>query len=418
MNNRILQRLKESRSILWALIWNMGGICFYYLCRWMINIAAIRLSTNYLDAGTLTLAVSITGIWNVIAFFSVRNIQISDITCAYTDGEYVSFRILTVSVAIFLCMIHALLFTGNINRVLVISIFMLTIASAAYADVLHGILQKHWRMDLIGAFNALRGISILIPFVILFKLFDLLVAVIGMAFFSIVFTFTFDWRFSRKYADIRISFKFSRLTPLIKICFPLMIVSLLAYLIPSVTRMALEKLTDTESLGIYGAVTLPATIIQTVASSAFAPFASIFTRTLSEKNYRGFLRTFWTGILGIVILFLLFYWSSYLFGEGLMALLFGVRIVHYTYLFREATVSCFLISVSWFGVIPLTVTRNIKTILIIYLSGITTCIALLKVMIENFGLSGANYVQIISYAIIAIAILVSVCIHTKKEFKR
>ena len=76
-NNSLVEKNIKSSIFIKSLIWNMGGMCFYYLCRWLINISVVRMSVNYIDAGRLSLAISITNIWNVFALFSVRNIQVS-----------------------------------------------------------------------------------------------------------------------------------------------------------------------------------------------------------------------------------------------------------------------------------------------------------------------------------------------------
>ena len=411
-----LHKIGKPGVFISALIWNMSGICFYYLCRWLINISVVRMSTDFLDAGILALAVSITGIWNVVALFSVRNIQVSDIKNEYSDNEYISARIITVAAAILLCAGHALLFAGSINQALVITVYMILAASVSFADVMHGILQKQWRMDLIGISYVLRGIALIVPFVLLYHYLGLLPAVIGMAFFSIIIVFAFDIRFARKYTDIKIRFVWRRILSLIKICLPLVIVTALSTLIPSVTRMALEKLTDTETLGVYGSVTLPANIIQMVVMSAFAPFANVFTRCFQEQNKKKYLTTFWAGTTGIIIFFALFFVLTIPFGDWLMRLLFGAGMEKYTYLFREATFICFLASLSWFIGIPMTVFRRTKIIMIIYTGGVAVCSFILRFMITRYGTSGANYIQIAAYAIIAVAMLVTVQIIAKRAF--
>jgi len=401
-----------------ALIWNMGGICFYFLCRWLVNIFAVRMSDDFTSAGLLALAISITNIWVVVALFSVRNIQVSDVETEYSDNDYVSFRIVTILIATVLCVINAALFTRNVYHILVIFVYMLIVAGNSYADVTHGILQKHWRMDIIGTSFVLKGIVIFLPFLLFFRTFGLLFALIVTAFLYFIVIIVFDNPFARKYTSIKVSFDWQRILTLVKICFPLVICSFFSLLIPSLTRMALERMTDIETLGLFGSVTLPATIIQTVVASAFAPFVSKFTQYYNEADYKKFTRLFWLGISGILTFFVVFYLLTLPLGEWIINLLFGRGTGQYVYLFREAAVNSFLLCLSLYVALPLIIFRYIKTQLVIYTAGIVMCVILIRPMIEQFGMSGANYVQIISYGIILSGLLIATVISSKKSFTK
>ena len=416
LSNFESNKLMKHGNIYQALAWNMVGVCFLYLCRWLVSVSVVRLSADFISAGILILAISITNIWNTVAFFSVRNIQVSDINCEFSDGEYIATRVFTVTVAAILCAAHVITSSQNVYQWLVTIVLMLFIISLAFADVMHGILQKKWRMDLIGISNILKGILLLVSFVILFIFFDLLTAVIGMTVFSFLVVLLYDMPYVRKYTDIRISFSFIRILQLIKTCFPLFIVSLLFILIPSLTRIALERQTNTEMLGIYGSVTLPAAMAQTVALSAFAPIVNMFTKCFSEKDYKGFLRIFWIGLVGVTAVFLLFFILSFPFGGWLLDMIFDTEAAQYANLFSEAILFSMFVCLGWFIALPLIVLRKTIVQVIVYGGGAIVCIVLLPFMISAFGVSGANYVQILVNALIFIALFCVTIVISKKEF--
>jgi len=293
---------------------------------------------------------------------------------------------------------------------------MLFIISLALADVMHGILQKKWRMDLIGISNILKGVLLLSSFVFLFIFFDLLTAVIGMTVFSFMVVLLYDLPYVRKYADIHISFSYIRILNLIKTCFPLFIVSMLLILIPSLTRIALERQTNTEMLGIYGSVTLPAAMAQTIAFSAFAPIVNMFTKCLQEKDYKGFLRIFWLGLVGVTAVFLVFFFLSFPFGGWLLDMIFNSDTAQYANLFSEAILFSMFVCLGWFIALPLAVLRKTIVQVIVYGGGVIVCIVLLPNMISAYGASGANYVQILANALIVIALLCVTIVVSKKEF--
>jgi O-antigen/teichoic acid export membrane protein len=293
---------------------------------------------------------------------------------------------------------------------------MLIAASAAYADVMHGILQKQWRMDIIGISFAAKGIGMLVLFVLLFHFAGFLPAIVAMALFYIAFVRLYDERFARKYAQIRISFSYKQTLSLLKLCLPLVVCSVLAYIIPAVSRMALERMTDTDTLGIFASATLPANMIQMVVISAFAPCVNAFKQCSVERNYRKYLQVFWVGLLGIVIVFALFYAATLPLGEWLLGLLYGNEMIQYTYLLREAAIVSFLTCLSLFISLSLTVFRKFAIQIIVYSTGVILFGIVLRTMILNFGMSGANYAQIVTYALTFTALLCTSVVISRKRF--
>jgi len=374
------------------------------------------MSNDFNSAGMLILAISITNIWNVVAVFAGRNIQVSDIKNEYADKEYISIRVLTILLALVLCAVHVLILSNEIYQSFVIVIYMFVILGIAYSDVLHGILQKQWRMDLIGISCVVRGVLFLGSFIVFFHFFNLLVAVIAMAFISLAIVFLLDMPLARMYADITLSFDLKRLIRLAKVCFPLVIVAFLFNLIPSFTRIMLARQTDIEMLGIYGSVTLPAAMAQTIAISAFAPIINMMTKSYQEKKYKSYLRIFWMGIIGISAVFLSFYALSLPFGGWFLRLLFDAEVAQYAQLFSEAIFFSMFMSLGWFIMIPLTVFRKTVVQATIYAGGAIICLSLASFMIRLFGASGANYIQIISNATIFILLLVVTIVISKKQF--
>ncbi|MCL2425557.1 MAG: hypothetical protein FWD05_04375 [Oscillospiraceae bacterium] len=416
MNILSENRFMKYGNTMQAFIWNMGGTCFLYLCRWLVTIAVVRMSNDFNSAGMLILAISITNIWNVVAVFAGRNIQVSDIKNEYADKEYISIRVLTILLALVLCAVHVLILSNEIYQSFVIVIYMFVILGIAYSDVLHGILQKQWRMDLIGISCVVRGVLFLGSFIVFFHFFNLLVAVIAMAFISLAIVFLLDMPLARMYADITLSFDLKRLIRLAKVCFPLVIVAFLFNLIPSFTRIMLARQTDIEMLGIYGSVTLPAAMAQTIAISAFAPIINMMTKSYQEKKYKSYLRIFWMGIIGISAVFLSFYALSLPFGGWFLRLLFDAEVAQYAQLFSEAIFFSMFMSLGWFIMIPLTVFRKTVVQATIYAGGAIICLSLASFMIRLFGASGANYIQIISNATIFILLLVVTIVISKKQF--
>jgi len=399
-----------------ALMWNMSGVCFFYFCRWLITIAVVRMSMDFYSAGILMLAISITNIWNVVAMYAGRNIQVSDIKNEFTDSEYVSLRIITVLAAILFCTVHVLISSDNIYQSLVIIVYMIVIASTAFSDVLYGLMQKEWRMDVIGMSNVLRGILFLTSFIVFFYFYGLLASVIAMSFFSIAIMVLFDMPIARRYAKLKLMFDFKRLSKLIRICFPLVIVAFLFTFIPSFTRIMLREQLSTEVLGMYGSVTLPAAMAQTIVFSAFAPVTTLIARSYLERNYKKYLRIFWTGIVGTATVFLVFFVLSFPLGRWFLQLIFSAEAAQYAPIFSEAILFSMFMCLGWYIMIPLVVFRKTVIQAIIYACGALICLLFASFMIQRFGASGANYIQMIANGFTFVALFIAVTIISKEQF--
>ena len=90
------------------IIWNTTGNIFYLGCQWLLSVIVLRISGSYADAGVLSLAMSVTGIFVILSGFNVRNYQVSDLENRYTQADYLAHRCITCIVGFVLCMVFAL----------------------------------------------------------------------------------------------------------------------------------------------------------------------------------------------------------------------------------------------------------------------------------------------------------------------
>lgn len=89
------------------MLWNSLGSMTYLACQWLITIVVVRLSSGYEDAGLLSLAMSVVGIFGTFANYKMGTYQISDISRENTLGEYMGFRCLTLAGSFVACMAYA-----------------------------------------------------------------------------------------------------------------------------------------------------------------------------------------------------------------------------------------------------------------------------------------------------------------------
>ena len=89
-------------------LYNSIGSLTYLLCQWLVNVLVVRLG-SYADGGMLTLAISVTNVFFVVATFSLRVYQASDVTGRFSASRYLSTRVMTSLLGLSLCVLFTLL---------------------------------------------------------------------------------------------------------------------------------------------------------------------------------------------------------------------------------------------------------------------------------------------------------------------
>ncbi|GHU90334.1 hypothetical protein FACS189476_10320 [Spirochaetia bacterium] len=391
-----------------AFFWNSTGSTINLVCQWLTTVLIVRLSDDYVDAGNYALAISGTAVFFYMAVYNMRAFQVSDTCNEYSDRDYIATRIVTIAFALLGCgiFVMAMKYTGTQRTV--IMLFMLFRAFEAFSDVLYGIEQKAWRLDLAGISLFIRGILLLIAFVILQLLFDLKIAVFGIVLSSLVVIVLFDLPKTKKLSPNMMTVQFNtNIFRLLKKCFPLAITAVLTALTIPFSRFILEKICGTEVLGIYASIAAPALIVQLAAGFIFSPLITLFADYASNGHRKAFVMLFAkccmaiAGIIGICLI------GAVFFGEWGLFLLFGETIRPYSYLLFNAIVVTGLTAFVYFFSAVLTVLRDMKGIIIGNTIGFTVCAITAGKLIAYYGISGINYTMIFSMGTGMIILLIA-----------
>jgi O-antigen/teichoic acid export membrane protein len=288
----------------------------------------------------------------------------------------------------------------------------------AFSDVLQGVAQKHWRMDIVGVSFILRGIVSIASFVALYLISGLTVAVLGSAILTLLVIYLYDIQKVNKLEPLRFSSTRKEVFLLLKKCFPLMIVSFLLIMYLSYARITLENVYDIETLGIFNSATVPAAILISVATFVFVPYINVLSKSYEDADYKRFVRQF-LSVCGIITAFILMsILVSETIGAFLLSILFREEIIPHAYLLTEALIAAGLVSLSFFLVATLTVMRKLSVILVACLIGLLCCIFSASMLMEAYGMSGANYMQIIGYSVALVILITAFIVSTRITIKR
>lgn len=400
--------MKESNKIKKSIIYNSIGSFTYLFCQWIITFIVVWIA-GYETAGILSLAMTVSTTYTVIATFNMRNYQASDIKNKFSEKTYITSRIMTCLIALILTIVYSLLKQFKIYQLLCIIFYMIFKLSEALVDVIHGSLQKKWRFDIIGLSFFIRGLLTLISFTITLLLSkNILLSIIIMMISTYIFIYFYDIKnYKKEYKNLGNTNK-NNIIKLLIICIPLVIYGFLFNYVSMYPKVTLENLLGTKMLGYYSTVATPALIIQVACSFIFSPLVSHFAELYNKNKIKELKKIMNKTNVIILLIGLLGLLFSHYFANFFLTLLFGKEISKYTYLFSGVIIVSTIIAIIWFLGTILTVIRDYKTLLLGASLSLITSMSLSKTMINKYRLNGINYTLIIAYLIQTIIYLVNI----------
>ena len=381
--------------------YNTFGNIFYSFCQWLITIVVVYLENyEFGSAGILSLAMTTSSSFSAISLFSMRNYQISDSKGEFTQGQYVSSRLITCAVALIACIIYAIP-GNNLFQVLCIAAFMLVRIAESLADVLFGVDQMHDKYGLICLSCTLRGLLTAGSFIVAMRMtHDLVITLFIMAVLNLLVVVIIDVRLTFKLEKIIIKLKDKSLIKLFKQCMPLVAFTFLLSMVNLIPKQVLNMVQGEDSLGIYSSMASPTLVVQVFASVAFAPFIPKLAQLLEKKEYDKFLKIQRFTYIGLVVLAGVVLAGASLLGKPVLFLLFKEDILEYYDLFMPIVCCTILLAGVWVLDAIVVTIRRLKILLIGMVADFVILCLITYPCISIFGQNGTSYAQIIALGLL------------------
>ena len=381
--------------------YNTFGNIFYSFCQWLITIVVVYLENyEFGAAGILSLAMTTSSSFSAISLFSMRNYQISDTKGEFTQGQYVSSRIITCAAALVACIIYAIP-GNNLFQILCIAAFMLVRIAESLADVLFGVDQMHDRYGLICLSCTLRGIMTAGSFIVVMRMtHNLVLTLFTMAVFNLLIVVIIDVRMTFKLEEIIIKLKDKSLIKLFKQCLPLVVFTFLLSLVNLIPKQVLNMVQGEDALGVYSSIASPTLVVQVFASVAFAPFIPKLAQLLEQKEYDKFLKIQRFTYIGLVVLAGVVLAGAVLLGRPALFLLFKEDILEYYDLFIPIVCCTILLAGVWVIDAIVVTVRRLKILLIGMAVDFVILCLITYPCITIYGQNGTSYAQIIALGLL------------------
>ncbi len=405
-NNSIYANDAEEKenSIQRSMLFYTAGSIIYYACQWVLAVVIVWIS-GYEAAGVLSIAMTVCSAPAIVGLFNVRAFQVSDLKGEYNTRTYTNSRHVTnvLSYIVCICMIAAGKY--NLEKTLVILVYMLYKAAEGTADVYYGIEQKHNRLDIAGISYTIRGFGTIIPFVLVQILTDnLLISLAAISICSYGVILLFDIPKCRKLEAVTGAGEdhkssISEVTSLLITCVPLAVVAFANNLSVNLPKIALESYFGSEAMGYFSSVTSPSIGVQLVAMTLFAPLVTPLTLAFQQKKKKTFYGMIKKFLVLLAVISAVCVAGAALLGKFALMLIFGAGIEPYVYLLVPSIWMMILLAVCSCLFSVCTLLREIKLQYLIGAMGLISSVVFALTIVKQFAMMGVIYAQIGSIAV-------------------
>jgi O-antigen/teichoic acid export membrane protein len=376
------------RSLRSNFSWTLAGNVVYAGSQWGILVVFAR-AGNPEAVGVFSLGLAISAPIMLFAGLQLRAVQATDARRAVPFADYAGTRTLTTSAAVLLiCSIGLVAYRGATAAT--IAALALSKGIESLSDIVYGLWQLQERMDLMAQSLMLRGGLSLAAAALCFILWhSVWAAVCGMAAaWAGVFAF-FDLRHATGARGIMGSYNWAAIKRLLRIGFPLGIVTMLISLNSNLPRYLISGMRGVRELGIFSALSYTllagATIVNALGQSTMPRLAAYwahgrrheFRRLVGQLLALGLL----LGTAGIVV--------AAVAGGPILKVLYGAEYAESSGLFVWLMIAAALTYLTSFAGYSLMATRYFRCQLPLFGSTTLLMLASCTWLVKAHGARGA-----------------------------
>lgn len=372
----------------------IGNVAFFGF-QWLITIIVANV-LGLEDAGIYSLSISYANMFVYFANYGMRNYQLSDSNNEYSQNDYLSTRIvlITVSTIAFIIM----LFSSDMNsytRMCCVAYYIFQIGTVLFEHIL-AVFQKADQYKPICVSYFIKGILPFIGFCVFCVLTkDLMTSIFVMAVLYFL-SFFYD---SRKLNSDRFQFSVNKTKSLLIRCFPLMILSIIATVFLYLARNSIQSSYGSTVLGGYSTITMVVTVVSVFVGAIFSTFIVHFATMKDQRQVlRGYLKLLGLFVLVSIAIIVI----CHLFLPTAFHLIYGAKVEDYLYLSNTAVILSLVMTFNSLNQTILIAQKKNKPILYANIVGFIVYVFIYQSLLVRFGLIGCNFGLIIAYLIISL----------------
>ena len=385
-------------------IWNTLGSGFYAFNSLFFMIIATRIN-GVSNAGVFSLCFATATIFYTVAVYSGRTYQVSENQSDIGDNEFIFNRFFLSAVMLVLAFSFGIIngYTGK--KMILLSVLCTVKFIEAISDVLHGVLQKNHRLDIVGKSLLIKSALYLFVFLIV-DLFtkNIVLSSVSMIFLSAFVLVLYDYPAVLLYKDKSVKLNIKASFKILTMGFYTFAFTFIANYLVNIPRYAIDEVLSDEFLTIFGIIVMPASIITLVGQFALQPMVSRLNNYQKNGEKRQFLKII--SILSIVsvVTGLVAVITAYLIGIPVLNLLYGINLKEYLFDLVIIIIGATVYSLACVFSNALTVLRKTRIEFVIYVFDTVIAIFLAKYLTGLFGFVGAVYSYLLTMAVLLLSL--------------
>jgi len=313
--------------------WNTLGVFAQNAISPLLLIVITRLN-GIGDSGTFSYAFSIALIFFSFGVWGGRTFQVSDIKHEFSHHSYIMVRVILAIFMLGGAIIFSLINGYDIIKTSTIVMLVLFKVVESVADSIHGILQVHNRLFIVGKSLLYKAVCGFVGFVLVDVLtHNILLSCLAIVIANILLVIFYDIRIARNVEDLKIKTTqikrhASSALVIIRRTSPVFAVSFLAVFSLNIPRYFIDRY-ESDQIGYFGIIAMPITLIVLLMSFVLQPNVVQLSWLYSQAKYLEFKKIVTRLVLvtlGVGVLILL---AAFLLGVPVLHLVFGVSFANY-----------------------------------------------------------------------------------------
>ncbi len=310
-------------------IWTMLAGLIYAGSSFVMSMATTKFFGKE-AGGVIALALSIGSQLVTIGYFNIRVFQASDIKEEYSFGDYIIFRIITITamIAVGIGWIIKDSFTGAKAIAVGIAIGFRVLESIS--DLLEGRYHQKGRYDVSCRGVFVKTFIFLAAFLMaLFISGDLIVALGAMTASYALSIIAIDSNLIGDFGGLSFKSNFKKQKNLFIAGLPLFINQFLNMYIINASKYTVERVFGDGTLGVYNALYMMTFVVNMFSSFVLKPTITALAQSFSANNLSGFLKLILRQVAIILALTAVCLGGAYVLGIPVLSGLFGIDLSAY-----------------------------------------------------------------------------------------
>lgn len=313
--------------------WNTLGVFLQNATSPILLVIVTRIN-GIGESGLFSFAFSVAIILWMFGMWGGRTYQVSDTKKEFSHRSYIMVRLLLsvvmLGVAITFCILNGYDF---IKSSVIIALVMLK-AVESVADAIQGVLQMHGRLYIAGRALVYKFILGLLAFgFINFFTQDILLATLGLAVVTLIWTVLYDLREAQVFETVKLtSGQISKTAhtalTIMKRTWPVFIVFFLTMFTLNIPRYFIDVY-QSQDIGYFGIIAMPITLVVLFATFILQPNIVRLSNAIAESNYRDFTYAIHKVLVGVLVVGVGILVSAELLGVWALEVVFAVQFDNY-----------------------------------------------------------------------------------------